>query len=418
MKVRERKYSSGRKGWQVDVSGVTDAGEPYRARLQVPENVTSKLGATRWAEEQRRRIERGEVPASPRAAKRAKRERTEQEREEAKVDALQATTVAEAVRWYLEDGETERLAPTTLDLRERISRDHICSVEVDGARLGERQVRQLGAADAKAVARRAAALSPGFARLIMRTLRGVVDAARERKVECDLVVQLPKAPVEEEPRAYDPGSYERLVTAATRLTPHHLAVVLLSGEAGMRRGEILGLTVADALLAIELRAIKIERQVVRVRGVDIVRPPKHGRSRAVPLSDRCADLLRKLTPGRAPEARLVLASDGETPATENTVRAYMYRAQRHAGLPEVGPHAARHTALSHMLASGSDLKVVQTIAGHKHVQTTARYLHAMPDAVARAGAKVEQWRQSAAVTSTSLAPVPRPRARIKPSNDA
>jgi hypothetical protein len=65
-----------------------------------------------------------------------------------------------------------------------------------------------------------------------------------------------------------------------------------------------------------------------------------------------------------------------------------------------------------MLAAGVDLRTVQAVAGHRRLETTARYLHLMPEQLARAGGVVERWRASeAAVTSAQLAPKLRGRGR-------
>lgn len=94
-------------------------------------------------------------------------------------------------------------------------------------------------------------------------------------------------------------------------------------------------------------------------------------------------------------------------------------AERRAGFAPAGPHALRHTALSHSLAAGCDLRTVQAIAGHESVTTTARYLHALPSEVARAPERLVAWRREvAAVTSAQLAPTPRTRARAKANDRA
>jgi integrase len=59
--------------------------------------------------------------------------------------------------------------------------------------------------------------------------------------------QIKLAPVDttREPEFYDHGDYERLVTAAAALDPRFLVLVLLAGEAGLRRGEVMGLNLSD-----------------------------------------------------------------------------------------------------------------------------------------------------------------------------
>lgn len=93
--------------------------------------------------------------------------------------------------------------------------------------------------------------------------------------------------------------------------------------------------------------------------------------------------------------------------------------QRRIRVDAVGPHALRHTAATHLLAAGVDLRSVQEIAGHRSIAVTARYLHVLPEQVARAGDQVARWRAEAAeVTSGQLAPTKRRKARINANDSA
>lgn len=398
--IRERRYPSGEVRLQADIAGVDAAGVPFRKRLQVPRTVSGKANALRWAEDQRRRLERGEAPTTRRAAIKARRDADE--RAAAERDA--AVTVARACEWYVEDAIADRLSPATVDLRRRLCAGHVAPV------LGARPVRDLNEGDVQALKLLLTEFSVGFAGIVLRALRGVLLAASRRGVPVRVHVRLPRghAAPSGAPKAYAAPDFERLVAAARELGPQHLVVVLLCGEAGLRRGELLGLKVADAAAA-SRGVLLVERERIRAGGGLIVKAPKNNRARTVPLSPRCAAALVELAAGRDPGAWLLTQQGDPTePATEATVLSLCHSTQRRAGLPLKGPHALRHSAASGMLAAGVDVRAVQAILGHARLQTTAIYLTPDADALARAGAVLQQHREAQAGAVTSAAPAPRP----------
>jgi integrase/recombinase XerC len=145
-----------------------------------------------------------------------------------------------------------------------------------------------------------------------------------------------------------------------------LAVLELLYATGIRVGELCGLDIDD---------LDRERRVVRVLG-------KGSKERAVPFGLPAAEAVdRWLRQGRP-----ALAVDGSGSAVflgarggrldQRAARRLVH--QRLAavdGAPDVGPHGLRHTAATHLLEGGADLRSVQEILGHASLGTTQIYTH-------------------------------------------
>jgi integrase len=143
---------------------------------------------------------------------------------------------------------------------------------------------------------------------------------------------------------YDFDEYDRLVTAARTIDHRTYLLVLLSGEAGLRSGEMVALEWTDVDL------IKRWLCVQRSAWQGQVASPKGGRIRYVPMTNRLVAALRE---GRHLRGPLVLYRDTGEPFTEGAVTWAIVRAARRAGLEGSGPHRLRHYAESRTMPSSS-----------------------------------------------------------------
>ena len=151
---------------------------------------------------------------------------------------------------------------------------------------------------------------------------------------------------------------------AVALRDHALLELLYA--TGVRVSELSGLDVGD---------VDLRRRVVVVFG-------KGGKERTVPFGEPAERAVREwLAHGRpalarptSPPALLLGARGGRfQPAS---VRRIVHGALGAVpGAPVMGPHGLRHSAATHLLEGGADLRSVQEILGHATLATTQLYTH-------------------------------------------
>ncbi|GAB2984536.1 tyrosine recombinase XerC [Nocardioides montaniterrae] len=154
-----------------------------------------------------------------------------------------------------------------------------------------------------------------------------------------------------------------------------VAMLELLYATGMRVGELVGLDVDD---------LDRDRNVVRVFG-------KGSKERTVPFglpARRSIDawLVRgrpQLVRAGSGGALFVGARGGRI--DQRAVRTMVHgRIAEVPGAPDLGPHGLRHTAATHLLEGGADLRSVQELLGHASLATTQRYTHVTTDRLRRA----------------------------------
>jgi integrase/recombinase XerC len=133
-------------------------------------------------------------------------------------------------------------------------------------------------------------------------------------------------------------------------------------SAGLRISEVIGLRVAD---------LNWTDGTVLVRG-------KGSKERLIPIGTKALDAIaaywRRL-PGRPAGTDHVFQTAGGKVRACNLERRFKCYVLL-AGLdPEFTPHSLRHSYATHLLDAGADLRSVQELLGHAHLETTQVYTH-------------------------------------------
>lgn len=126
------------------------------------------------------------------------------------------------------------------------------------------------------------------------------------------------------------------------------------------------------------------------RGVIHVRHGKGGKERLVTLSDRLLATLRAYWRAVRPPAPFLFQNASGGPVHREVARAALARAARAAGISKrVTPHTLRHCFATHLLESGTDLRVIQVLLGHSSLRTTSRYARVSAKLVARTASPLD-----------------------------
>ena len=150
--------------------------------------------------------------------------------------------------------------------------------------------------------------------------------------------------------------------------PVHLrdwAALELLYATGARVGELCGADVTD--LDLEERTLRVVGKGDKERVVPVGRPAAQAAARW--LAEGRPELAHDASP-----AALLLGRRGGR-VDQRQLRAVVHQAAALAGVDDVAPHALRHTAATHLLEGGSDLRSVQEVLGHASLATTQRYTH-------------------------------------------
>jgi integrase/recombinase XerC len=131
------------------------------------------------------------------------------------------------------------------------------------------------------------------------------------------------------------------------------------------------------LCSLDLAALDLRAGELRALG-------KGKKERIVPVGQPARDALERYLPRRAehlgPHAEaargaLFVNKDGGRLSVRMVQKLVARYGQLGAGRPDLHPHALRHSAATHMLEGGANLRAIQEFLGHSSLSTTQTYTH-------------------------------------------
>lgn len=154
------------------------------------------------------------------------------------------------------------------------------------------------------------------------------------------------------------------------------AALMTCYGAGRRIGETVALKVSD---------IDSQRMLLRVQD------GKGGKDRYAMLGIRLLKILRMYWRSACPRQWLFPSWHECKHMTSSSLAQACRDAWKESGLTKhVTAHTLRHSFATHLLESGTDIRVIQVLLGHSRIDTTARYTRVSPRTVGQTASPLDQ----------------------------
>ena len=171
------------------------------------------------------------------------------------------------------------------------------------------------------------------------------------------VIPAPKKP-QKLPVVLSPEEVLRFLDCVAGLK--HRTILTTCYAAGLRISEVIRLKAPD---------IDSQRMVIRVE------QGKGQKDRYVMLSPKLLQSLRNWWRVAKPNLWLFPGDIAGMHISKDAVEQACQKAQRRCCIPKpITPHSLRHAFAVHLLESGTDVRTIQLLLGHRSLATTARYL--------------------------------------------
>jgi site-specific recombinase XerD len=134
----------------------------------------------------------------------------------------------------------------------------------------------------------------------------------------------------------------------------HRTMIMAGYAAGMRVSEIVNLKVKD---------IDSKRMMIHIHGA------KGKKDRLVPLSKKLLDALRIYYKEYKPK-EFLFEGQGKKAYSTRSAQQILQEAKHKAGITKNGSmHMLRHSYATHLMESGTDIRIIQELLGHNSIKT-------------------------------------------------
>jgi len=230
-------------------------------------------------------------------------------------------------------------------------------------------------------------LAPATILIAVSALRFLYRVSLQKDWTLDDVIPRPRKP-QALPIVLSAEEVVQFLGCVTNIKHH--AILTTCYAAGLRLSEAVRLTIPD---------IDSARMVVRVD------QGKGKKDRYVMLSPKLLGILRDwwrlekpqhwLFPGRIPDRHI----------TSCAVEQACQKAQQRCGIAKpITPHSLRHAFAVHLLESGTDVRTIQLLLGHRSLATTARYLRIATNKVCSTSSPLDLLPPPVSIESTPARP--------------
>lgn len=411
MSVNQRRWTT-RKGekksaWYVDFTYRFPDGTTERVIETSP--VNTRRGAERYEQQLAAQCLNGTY--NRRADRKAKGARKEANPSEKVIP-----TIREFAATFVEIYAKNNNKASEVDSKESLLRHHIIP------HLGDFRLDEVGPQiewfksklkNTHAFANKNAAGKKLSAKRINNVLTCLTKLLRFAAEDCHLIPAVPIVrPLKVPPSKFDFldfPAYRQVLNAARQYDHAWYTMILMAGDAGLRRGELRAIEWHDIDFAAgDYGELTVNRAYWREK----LGTPKSGKARTIPLTPA----LREALLAHKHDHRLVFCQLDGGHLTQGKLVSPLAKICERAGLapkPRLDPegatyhricwHALRHTFCSHLAMLGVPVTVIKELAGHSDLKTTERYMHLAPrakrDGIAKLAARPSALAPDVAYTS-------------------